>query len=373
MKARHFAVLLALAAVLLGAPVAAQIKIAIPAGSPEDQALTAISNESDAQKRIAMLEEFVQKFASNPAAAAYGNWQLAQQFVTSDPAKALACGDKALAAMPDVVDILMFQVDVAQQLKDYTRVVDYGARAAAVIQDVLRQPKPAGMSDQDFAQQREDQHKALQPSADYAEAAGYNAIATEPNPQKRLREIEQYMAAFPGSKFAQPLATLAIVSFQEAKDAAGLAAFGDKMLAKNPDDIHLLTALASAYAADPAHMSKAGAYARKAIELEKTKRAEPGAETLAGVAHSILGRVLLQEAKFPAAVAELKSATTALKNSPEDLAGAFYYLGFAYAKMERATDAIAALTEASSIKSPYQQPAQDLLAKIKGARARPRK
>jgi tetratricopeptide (TPR) repeat protein len=91
---------------------------------------------------------------------------------------------------------------------------------------------------------------------------------------------------------------------------------------------------------------------------------------LAGAAHSVLGRVLLQENKFPAGAAELKTATTLLQDSPEDLAGALYYLGFAYAKMERAADAIHALTQASNIQSPYQQPAQELLGKIKAARTR---
>jgi tetratricopeptide (TPR) repeat protein len=373
MKAHRCIALLVLTAVLLASPALAQIKITIPAGTPEDQALTAISNEPDAEKRIPMLEEFVQKFASNRAAVAYGNWQLAQQYMMSDPVKALACGDKALAAMPDVVDILMFQIDMAQQLKDYVRLVDYAARVTVVTEGLLRQPKPEGMSDQDFAQQGEDQRKALQSSVDYAEAAGYNAIAAEPDARKRLKEINQYMAAFSTSKFAQQVATLAIVSFQEAKDTAGLAAFGDKMLAKNPDDMRLLCVLANAYAAEPAHMAKAAIYARKAIELEKTKRAGDGAGSLAGVAHSVLGRVLLGEGKFPAAVAELKSATTMLTDSPDDRAGAFYYLGFTYAKMERAADAINALTEASNINGPYQQPAQDLLAKIKAARARPRK
>jgi hypothetical protein len=50
-------------------------KIEFPAGSPEDQALMAITNETDAQKKLAMYEDFLQKFSSNPAAVAYGNWR----------------------------------------------------------------------------------------------------------------------------------------------------------------------------------------------------------------------------------------------------------------------------------------------------------
>ncbi len=91
---------------------------------------------------------------------------------------------------------------------------------------------------------------------------------------------------------------------------------------------------------------------------------------LAGVAHSVLGRALLSEGRLPAAVTELKTAAGMLKDSPEDMAGAFYYLGYTYARMERAADAITALTEAASMSSPYQQPAQELLEKIKAARRR---
>jgi hypothetical protein len=55
-------------------------KIVIPAGTPEDQALTAITNEQDNTKKVAMYEEFLTKFAGNPAAVAYGNWQISQAF-----------------------------------------------------------------------------------------------------------------------------------------------------------------------------------------------------------------------------------------------------------------------------------------------------
>src|SRR5512146_1190765 len=87
---------------LLAALAQAQLeKTIIPAGTPEDQALQAISSQSDAQNHITMLQDFVQKFSSNPQAVAYGNWQLAQAYSTAgDNGKALAAGDKALAAAP---------------------------------------------------------------------------------------------------------------------------------------------------------------------------------------------------------------------------------------------------------------------------------
>ena len=146
---------------LLAPRLGAQSRIVIAAGTPEDKALQAITNQADLQQRNAMLEEFVQKFSSNPAAVAYGNWQLAQHAVTAgDPQKALAYGDRALAAMPGVVEILVMQVDLAQQLKDSAKVVDYAVRGATVINAVGKPPKPDGVTPEEYASQLAAQEEA---------------------------------------------------------------------------------------------------------------------------------------------------------------------------------------------------------------------
>src|SRR5690348_18291972 len=89
-------------------------KIIIPAGTPEDQAMQAISNETDAQKRVAMLQDFVQKFASNPQAVAYGNSQLSQlYFEQGDTSKAMEFGEKAVAAQPNNLEIIVSVTSVA--------------------------------------------------------------------------------------------------------------------------------------------------------------------------------------------------------------------------------------------------------------------
>src|SRR5271170_7902205 len=98
----------------------AQIEnIVIAAGTPEDQALQAITKEPDDKKKLAMYEDFVKQFSSNPAAVAYGNWQMSQAYQgTGDLQKALDYGDKALASAPHSLDILVSQASIAQQLKN---------------------------------------------------------------------------------------------------------------------------------------------------------------------------------------------------------------------------------------------------------------
>ena len=136
--------------VLASMALLAQTKISIPAGTPEDKALNAVSSETDAQKKISMLEDFVQTYSSNPAAVAYGNWQLAQQYAASDPAKAMSYNDKALAAMPDVLDIIQSQVELSQQLKDTTKVVDYAVRGAKIINGLQGADKDAAQTTYGF-------------------------------------------------------------------------------------------------------------------------------------------------------------------------------------------------------------------------------
>jgi len=83
-KQSQLPVVLLLLFQLLPVAASAQIdKIVIPAGTPEDHDLQEISNQQDAAKKLAMYQDFVQKYAANPAAVAYGNWEISQAYQTS--------------------------------------------------------------------------------------------------------------------------------------------------------------------------------------------------------------------------------------------------------------------------------------------------
>jgi tetratricopeptide (TPR) repeat protein len=366
----------AFAVLAFAAPLWAQItSITIAAGSPEDQASQAIVNEADAQKRLAMWNDFTQKFASNPTAVAYGNLQLAQQYQASgDLPQALAAAEKAYNAAPNNLDILMTLASVAQQAKEYGKVVQYGCKGGTLVNSVGKQAKPEGMSDAEFATQNERARAGLQQQYDFLEAVAYNAIAAQENAKLRMSYIEQFTPAFPNSRFAEQIAQYAIISLQQMNDPARLAAFGQKALAANPDSIPTLILLANAFAEEqsPANLGKASDYARRAITLAKAD--EAGADKArilsAGVAHSALGYVLLKQDKTPAAIAELKQASTMLKDDPAAYSTVLFRLGYAYAKVSRLTEARATLTEAVGVPGPFQQASRDLLAKVNAARAK---
>ncbi|MBZ5704872.1 MAG: tetratricopeptide repeat protein [Acidobacteriia bacterium] len=351
-------------------------KIVIPAGTPEDKALQAISNEPDAQKKLTMYEGFVQEFASNPAAVAYGNWQISQHYQTaSDLQKALEYGDKALASSPHNLDILVSQANVAQQMKNNGKVIDYALRGGEAYNSINKEAKPEGMSDQDFALRLEEEKNAAKSSYEFLEAAAFNAIVDEADAKTRMADIERFTPAFPNSRFEDQVASYAMMSLSELKDMSRLVAYGEKALAANPNSLATLTLLSTTYVEDPkpGSLSKAITYAQKTIEVAKADApdADRSRKLSAGVAHSTLGYAYMKEDKTAAAVPELKAAAALLKEQDEQqYAIALYRLGYAYAKLNKVTEAREVLNEAVKIAGPVQGPAQDLLTKVNAARAK---
>jgi tetratricopeptide (TPR) repeat protein len=339
--------------------------ITIPAGTPEDQALTVIANEQDPQKKLAMYQDFLQKFAANPAAVAYGNWQISQSYqAAGDPQKALEYGDKALAGSPHNLDILVSQAGIAQQLKDYAKVMDYSTQGGTLYNAIPNETKAAASE--------KDTDKS---SYEFLEAAAFNAIAAEPDATKRMAYIESFTSAFPNSQFQAQITSYAMMSLSQLKDTPRLLAYADKTLATDPNNLPALLLLAGAYTDDPkpGSLTKAIGYAQKAIDVAKADApdADHNRKVSAGAAHSTLGYDYMKQDKTSAAIPELKTASGLLKGQDDQqYAIAMYRLGYAYAKLSRTTEAREVLLEVVKISGPVQQPAQDLLAKVNAARSK---
>ena len=374
MKSRRWmvAVVVAVLSVLLQA----QNKIAIAAGTPEDKALQTISAEPDSQKKLAMYQDFVQQFSANPSAVVYGNWQIAQYYQNAgEVQKALEYGDKALAGAPTNLDILVLQAGNAQQLKDNAKVMEYAVRGGEAYNAIAKQPKPAGMSDEDFARQVQEDKDAAKSSYEFLEAAAFNVIVDETNAKTRMADIERFTPAFPNSRFEESVTSYAMVALSELKDNTRLVAFGEKTLAANPKSLPALLLLSGSYSEDtkPGSMAKAVSYSQRAIEVANAGApdADRNRKVSAGVAHSTLGYVYMKQDKTAASIPELKSATELLKGlDDQQFAIAAYRLGYAYAKTSKFTEAREVLNEAVKIPGAVQPMAQDLLTKVNAARAK---
>jgi tetratricopeptide (TPR) repeat protein len=349
--------------------------IVIPAGTPEDNDLNTIGNEHDAQKKVSMYQDFLQKYASNQPAVAYANWQLSQYYQsTGDLQKALECGDKAVAGSPHNLDILTSQVTIAQQLKDNAHIFSYSIQGGEAFNSIAKQPKPADMTDEQFASTVASQKEANKNAYEFFEGAAFNGIAGENDAKTRMDYIEKFTVTFPKSKMDEQVTSYAMLSLSQLQDNHRLISYAEKALAANPNNLPALLLLANNYvdSSEPGALAKAVTYAQKAIVAAKADdpAADKSQKISAGVAHSVMGRAYAKQSKTLPSLSELKSATALLKgNDEQQYAVAAYYLGWDYAKVNKLTEARAILNEAAAIPGPVQQPVKDLLTKVNTARA----
>ena len=372
-------VFLTLTLVFLAPQACAQTdKIVIPAGTPEDHDLQTISNEADAAKKLTLYQDFVQKYSANPAAVTYGDWQISQAYqATGDFNKALEYGDKALAGTPRNLDILVSQGNIAQQAKNNSKLMEYVAKGGMVCGSIEKQPKPDGMSDDDFKRQVAQDKSAAQNSCDFLESAGFNVIATDNDPKSRMVFIEAYSVAFPASKFQEQVSSYAMYTLGpgQLNDQVRLLAYGEKTLAANPSSLPALLLMAGAYIEDAnaGSVAKAIVYSQKAISVANAEAADAdkSRKLSAGVAHSIVGYGYIKQDKTAAAIPELKSAAALLRGQDDQqYSVTLYRLGFAYAKLNKVNEARDVLSEAVKVPGPAQSMSQDLLAKVNAARAK---
>jgi tetratricopeptide (TPR) repeat protein len=371
-----FAVLTLLTAISLTSLVHSQVEtIVIPAGTPEDNDLNAISNEHDAQKKVSMYQDYLQKYGSNQAAVAYANWQLSQYYQsTGDLQKARECGEKAVAGSPHNLDILTSQVTIAQQLKDNAQVFKYSVQGGEVFNSIEKQPKPADLSDEQFASMIASQKDANKNSYEFLEDAAFNSIAAAADARTRMDYIDKFTVTFPKSKMDEQVTSYAMLSLSELKDNHRLIEYAEKALTANPNNLPALLLLANTYvnSSEPGALAKAVTYAQRAIVLAKADdpTADKSLKISAGVAHSVMGQAYAKQQKTLPSISELKSATALLKgNDEQQYAVAAYYLGWNYAKVNKLTEARAILNDAATIPGPVQQPVKDLLIKVNTARA----
>jgi tetratricopeptide (TPR) repeat protein len=362
--------------VLLAPLLHAQIDtIVIPAGTPEDNDLNTITNEHDAQKKVSMYQDFLQKYAANQAAVAYANWQLSQYYQSAgDLQKAFDCGEKAVAGSPHNLDILTSQVTIAQQLKDNAHIFSYSVQGGEAFNSIEKQAKPADVSDEQFASTVASQKDANKNAYDFFEGAAFNAIAGENDAKTRMDYIDKFTVTFPKSKMDEQVTSYAMLSLSQLQDNRRLISYAEKALASNPNNLPALLLLANHYVdgSEPGALGKAITYAQKAIVAAKADdpAADKSQKISAGVGHSVMGRAYAKQSKTLPSISELKSATALLKgNDEQQYAVAAYYLGWDYAKVNKLTEARAVLSDAVGIPGPVQQPVKDLLTKVNTARA----
>jgi len=369
------------AALLIAAaprPARAQITlhVGVPAGSPEDKALTDINAATDPAQKLALIDQFASNFGTGDmqrvADELYVDYYTAQK----NNAKLYEYGDKTLALDPDDFDVAVTLVRTAADAGDTDRIYGYAEKAGAIVQRYEQQPAPAGTDAASWTAERKASVAGDQDSINYVAYAFFSAAYKVTDPNAKAALMERFVVAFPDSQYTAQAEFLAPLSYQQAKNYPKMIDAANAVLAREPNNVDVLLLLADYYSENGLHLDLAAADAKQALAaLAAAKKPDAVADAdwqkqvalQTGLVWSALGQVYITQKNEAQALTAFQTAAPLLKSNPTSYARNQYRLGFALLNLKRDADAKQAFTDAASVDSPYRALAQAKLDELQHA------
>jgi len=356
--------------------------VPIPIGSDEARQLEAISAATDPAAKLKLIDDF---FAAHPdddfqilADEQYVNYYItAKQYD-----KAFEYGDKLWARDPDNYANGVNMVRAANEKGDTERVIAYSEKTNGMLQKYKAAPAPEGTSAEYWNQRKQQKLEQAKDDQDYIEQSMLNAAYQTADPAKKADFLTRYAKSFPDSPNAQRALIGAAYAYQQAKDPQKVQELANGVLAKDPNNIGMLLALADIYSEAGTQLDKAEEYAKKVGTLcDVAKKPENVSDEdwkkqndlQKGLALSALGQMSLEKKDSVGAVKNFLSATPLLKADATSYARNQYRLGYAYVNLKKKPEAIQAFKDAASVDSPYKETAAEKAKELSALKPVPRR
>jgi tetratricopeptide (TPR) repeat protein len=375
---RYLIILIAL--FLLIAPAQAQRgqigkSVMLSAGSPEDKALTEVTEATDPAKKLELLDKWLAEHGKGDLAILAYEMYVVHYTGERNYDKAFEYGEKLLEIDPDAITTAVGLVRLATEKPDLPRMYSYGERVAAIIERYKARPPGEGVSADDWARSKAETLSDMASTIGYVEYTMFTTGFQVQDPVQKAALLERFIAAFPKSTYAANSMVMVADAYQQARAPQKMVAFAQKMLAADADNFWMMVVLADYWATNQEQLDAAEAHARKALTLiEQAPKMEGITEEdwqkqkslQQGLAWSALGLIHVHKNRDAQAVEALKTASPLLKPYDYYYGRNLYFLGFALARAKRVAEARPILTEATTVNSPYKSRAQETLAKIGG-------
>src|SRR5579871_3093863 len=221
--------------------------VPIAAGSDADHAMQEINAATDPTQKLALIDKFAGELGQgNMALVAdelYVNFYLSQK----NYAKAYEYGNKLFALDADNFSNAINMVRAASEAGDAEKLIAYGETTAGILKRFGTAPAPAGISDEQWKQQKE---SALQSSADsirYIQQAVYAGVYQAQDAGKRAGMLAKFAELFPDSPYANQALGVAATSYQQAQNVPKMLEVANGLIAKDPNNLGMLLLLADYY------------------------------------------------------------------------------------------------------------------------------
>lgn len=375
------AVLLSLAVPLAAQTVCPGYNVVV--NTPEDQLMLAVNGADNPQDQVAALDKFIQEHADSKFVPCAYEYEVMENVKANNFDKAIEYGEKDLAANYKDLNLL---INLAKAYVGAGKATDAAFQAILAAPDQMKSEaanaaKPPNMSDDDW---KKSQAETLNDDMAYMEYAFYNLLPRVTDPTKSVGLLGQFEKAYPDAATKNPgqLNYQYFVAYARAGQGAQADPYGEKVIAADPNNVEVLNGVAYDYANRRINLDKGTEYAKKVLTLVPAMKKPDGVSddqfkteqnNQLGMAHVTLGYIDFQRAakthRVAPAIQEFKAAVGLLGGNPGLRAAALYYMGNAYEFEVPANHkaAAAALAQSAEIQSPWQGPAQSLLAKVKHA------
>ena len=322
-----------LALLLLTLPAAAQEQkqhFTINVSTPEGQMLQAIGQESDDDKKLALAQDFLDKYPKHEGAG----WVAGQLEVIyvkqKNYDKALEVGEKAIANNPNDLDVAYDALKAAEGKEDPEILKTWSARTSEIARKIIASSKAPGDDD---AKQYLEYVKGVDTYADYALYS--LALKLQANP-KQLADLgaalEQQNIK---SQYMLLLSGLYLNALTQSGQAGKTCAATDKLAAASSKDGDALL-IAADCSLRHNNFERAAANATRAEEAIATRAKPEGVSdsewaakkaASLGRANWIAGIAYGSQQKWGPADKALRAALPSIKGDPQLLPLALFHLG----------------------------------------------
>jgi tetratricopeptide (TPR) repeat protein len=349
--------------------------VGVPAGTPEDAAVSAIYAATDPAQKIALLDKFAAEHPTGDMALLADQLYVSAYMDEKNYDKAFEYGDKALAIDPDNFATAVNLVRAAQEAGDADKMVRYGGVCGGILTRYKASPAPAGISAADWDEKKKETIAGVQQDINYVASVFYDAAYKTADPAAKAKQLEEFAADFSDSPDAINAEEGIVFAYQAAKDTPKMLSAAEKVLKDDPSNVTILVFLADYWSDKGDHLSEAEADANKAIAALPTQTKPEGMtddqwqqqnSLQRGIALSALGEIDVLQGRNLPAIKTFEEASPLLKPNAFSYGRNLYRWGFTLAKMRRIPEARRILTQAVDTKSAYSGLAEQTLNRIGG-------
>ncbi|MBV8072324.1 MAG: hypothetical protein JO270_20650 [Acidobacteriaceae bacterium] len=340
-------------AVLLGSTAWGQ---AFDPNTPDGAMVSQIQSTTDPAEKQTRLEGFVQKFpTSKQAGWAWGQLQ-ASYLQAQQYDKAIAAGEKSLAADPDETEVAYNNLKAAEAKNDPGAVAKW---ATATSQIAKKESAGADKARADYAKQVET----------YTEYSVYATTLKTTDSTKIVELVESLEARAPQSPYLSKAYGRYLNALRQSGQAAKAGTAAEQELLRDPSNEDVLL-FAADYSRDKKDTAKTIAYSQKLVEVMQTKPKpeevsdadwQKKKQTMIGVAYWMEGVSYNDEKQYAPADKSLREALPLVKSDEQLLPIVLFQLGVADFELGKTTknramlkDALNYSQQSAALKSPVQ-------------------